>query len=110
MVDSLSDENFPRFQQKIGSSFAGVAEFYSSGDWTAPGGKDGGELMADGVRRWTLVFRFFVNFSPFCGDIKPVECPESRVEGRAREMAVKKHKKTRKRNAWRSAFGCAAPG
>jgi hypothetical protein len=24
---------------------------------------------------------FFVNFEPFCGDIKPAERPESRVEG-----------------------------
>jgi hypothetical protein len=25
--------------------------------------------------------KIFVNFEPFCGDIKPVEPPESRVEG-----------------------------
>ena len=39
---------------------------------------------------------FFVKSEPFCGDIKPVERPESRVEGRAREMAAKKHKKREK--------------
>ena len=33
---------------------------------------------------------FIVNFEPFCGDIKPVERPESCVE---QEFAAKKHKK-----------------
>jgi hypothetical protein len=42
---------------RISGSFAGAAEFYPGGDWTAPGGKDGGELMAGEARRWTLVAR-----------------------------------------------------
>ena len=29
---------------------------------------------------WWRVGRFFVNLEPFCGNTKPVERPESRVE------------------------------
>jgi hypothetical protein len=45
-----------------------------------------------------------VNFELFCA--KAVERPESSVE---QEFAAKKHKKREKRNAWRSAYGCAVP-
>jgi hypothetical protein len=37
---------------------------------------------------------FFVSFEHFCGQFKPVERPESRVEGRA--FAAKMRQKTQK--------------